>query len=225
MNRCRDLCLRSGKTNSTNRVGMSRRFIAVSVLAMVVCTACMTSGSKDRTAVPSSDSQRSVATTIPGSSQSDRNWIRFEAPDGAFEVDFPALPREIADSVDTPIGPQPVTRFKSSIDGCEFDAGYLRRSSNVLAKLVGQNSILDSACDGTAEHLGGRVVERTELTIDGHPGRDIRVQVTDHPERLVIARLVITEQRIYHAIACLPERTTSRESDGEWFLDSFKFIP
>jgi len=217
--------LRAGAINPIEYVSQSRRFIAASVLATVICSACMTSGPTKRTAASPSDSQpHSVAATIPDSFQSERNWVRFDAPDGAFAVDFPGMPSETEGSVDTPIGPQLVTRFKSSIDGCDFDAGYLQRSSNVLAKLVGQNSILDSACEGTAANLGGRVVDRTVLTIDGHPSRDIRIQVTDHPDRLVIARLVITEERIYHAIASLPERTTSRQSDGKRFLDSFKFI-
>jgi hypothetical protein len=134
------------------------------------------------------------------------DWLAFRGESGDLTALFPAsfVPRRVDDAVDSPIGSQKIVRFVGRDDEQDFDAGYLIRSSNPLAALAGERRILDAACDGTARHLGGTVRSSRPCEVDGHAARDLDIALpadAAHPDgRRALARLIITDQRIYHAI-------------------------
>ena len=202
----------------------SKRMVLI-LLTLVVCAICMTCTSDHDEGVSFEvPLQFNHAPPQPPVSHEDlpaSEWIRFVSPDRDFEVALPTVPVQFADSVKTPIGMQPVTRFKAAAAGCEFDAGFLQRSANVLARFVGQESILESACEGTAEHMGGKVVDSSTLALDGQPARDIRIQFDGERKSLAMARLMITDDRIYHAIVRMPaDSSATQQSNAHRFLDS-----
>lgn len=134
------------------------------------------------------------------------DWFVFRGDSDDLTALFPAslVPQRVDDAVDTPIGSQKIVRFVGRDDQLDFDAGYLIRSTNPLAALAGERRILDAACDGTARHLGGTVRSSRPCEVDGHAARDLDIALpadAAHPDgRRALARLIITDQRIYHAI-------------------------
>ena len=147
-----------------------------------------------------------VADVSTGGSSDD--WVAFHGDANELIAVFPAdvQPQHVDDAVDTPIGSQKIVRFIGSDRDQSLDAGYLIRSSNPLALLAGEKRILDSACEGTARHVGGTVKRSNAMTVDGHAARDIEIAMPAddaHPEGgRAVARLIITDDRIYHAIVC-----------------------
>jgi len=123
----------------------------------------------------------------------------FSPEDGSFQATLPAAPAHREESIDTPIGPQKIVRYVATTPEGEFDAGYLVRTSTALTRLAGDERILDGACRGTARQLGGTVRKSTPIEVDGHSGRDLEIELPEG--RRASARLVITSDRIFHAIA------------------------
>lgn len=153
------------------------------------------------------------------------SWERFQSPDGDFSVELPGTPTPFNDTVSTPIGNQAVVRYKMTSEGCEYDSGYLQRSAHILAKLVGEESILKSACDGTAAHLRGRVTRSTSISIDHCAAREVEIELKDDPLHRATARLIITNDRIYHAIVITPVLGSEHQAaSGRRFLDSLHVI-
>ncbi len=152
-------------------------------------------------------------------------WTAFEPPDHDFAVLLPHPPLESGDSASTPIGSLAITRFKASAENCDFDAGFLQRSTSALAQLVRDETILTSACDGTASHLGGRVVSSADMTIDGRLARDLVIHSDNDDRTVVLARLVLGESRIYHAIVRMPvDASASQAACARRFLDSLRIL-
>lgn len=146
--------------------------------------------------------------SIPGIQRdtSDDQWVFFGGESDEFEALFPpgADPKRVDDAVDTPIGSQKIVRFVFADDEAGYDAGYLIRGKSPLAALAGEKRILDSACEGTAKHMGGRLITTAKREVDGHAARDIEIELPAddaHPHGAhATARLIITDNRIYHAI-------------------------
>ena len=182
------------------------------------CTSNIHETSSKRKSTLESKDDGTAETPLP-----EQSWVDFESPDHDFHVLMPVPPERSLDSVSTPIGMQPVTRFKAHADGIEFDAGYLQRSANVLTRLVGQQSILESACEGTAKHMGGKVLTSKAITLNDHPARDISIGFAVGERESGVARLVITDERIYHAIVRMPANPSAVQSnEARWFLSSMR---
>ena len=198
-----------------------RRTLLLAATGLIItCTRCTWESRKNGSA-----SSASLPLTMPRASIAKSNWQTFAFPESSVEVSFPTAPVPVTDTVKTPIGPQPVTRYKAELVGLAFDAGYLPRSRNPLAALAGESRILRSACEGTAAHLHGTITHTRNLQIAGHTGREIDIDIDDagahHP---ALARLVMTDNRIYHAIVrATGADATSLATTGRRFVESLQF--
>jgi hypothetical protein len=192
---------------------LSRRTMLVAASPVVPAMALMVIWGCDRTVPPPSFASLSavapLSTAAHGDdSADDTNWVEFHESDSDFTAAFPVglKPKRLDDTVPTPIGSQRVVRFQARQGSVAFDAGYLIRTPHPLAALAGEGRILESACDGTARSLGGRVVATTSSKVDGHASRDIEIDLPADEQhshgRHASARLIITDTRIYHAIIC-----------------------
>ena len=212
--------------DSQRRRTVAQRVGVLTVIMSAMCAGSVTCtvGQHTRHANPAAAPQALMAMGSSIDGENAPEWIAFEPANHDFSIAMPAAPVEVDDVVATPIGDQPVTRFTASSNGCDFDVGYLQRSANVLARLVGEEAILKSACDGTASHMGGWVVNRAALTVDDLPASDIQIRLKDDAVHLANARLVITEHRIYHAIVRMPmDASPSQVAGAQRFLESLHF--
>jgi hypothetical protein len=193
--------------NSVNK--RSRAQLAIPVAVIIVATAANCAQQRFDEAVlaqmPSAATAEHNSVLTPDRDPQD--WVTFHDPDDRFTALFPGdQPAREDDSVKTPIGQQSVIRYKLRSDSMVFDAGYLQRSRHPLAAIVGEQSILASSCEGTASHMGGRIVRSTRIEVDGYPAREIQIDIASPVQHSVAqARLVITPERIYHAIIKLPD--------------------
>ena len=177
---------------------------AASAIAVAIIVGCAGDPPRQAAAIELKTTDESATVVV----ETQDGWVAFHGDSNDLIAAFPAQvqPRHVDDAVDTPIGSQKIVRFIGSDHDQTLDAGYLIRSSNPLAILAGEKRILDSACEGTAKHVGGTVKRSNAITIDGHTARDIEIALpvdASHPEGgRAVARLIITDNRIYHAIVC-----------------------
>ena len=193
--------------NSVDRRSLAQLAIPVAVIIVATAANCAQQRVDEAviSQIPSAGTAEQNTVLTPDHNQQD--WVTFHDPDDRFTVQFPGdQPVREDDSVKTPIGQQSVVRYKLRSDSMVFDAGYLQRSKHALAAIVGEQSILASSCEGTASHLGGRIVRSTRIEVDGYPAREILIDIASPVQHSVgQARLVITPERIYHAIIKLPD--------------------
>ncbi len=154
----------------------------------------------------------------------DHNWSFFSPPNGTFRVKMPGHPM--------PVKPQPLPlavleNFQSShkapfLGQFIFIAGS-GKPRNIPGKAKGPApgtpEWFDAAINLILEGSGGTLVEQTEITHQGFPGRELEIRLGDDGEvRLV--RVYFVKKRVYY----LSVEGVGLEPDDDYakpFFDSF----
>jgi hypothetical protein len=85
---------------------------------------------------------------------------------------------------------------------------------------VSDQKRLDAFRDGFVKSFKGKVLKEKKIELDGHPGRDLRIQPSTAAQ-LIRARVFVVKERRYQIYAKGPSETVSSQ-DVDEFLDSFK---
>jgi len=83
--------------------------------------------------------------------------------------------------------------------------------------------VLDYLRDGALSGTNGKakLVGETDISIEGHPGRELRVE---YPDGFSIARIYLVRNRIYQVFASIPADKKAQEPTVVKILDSFKLL-
>jgi hypothetical protein len=164
-----------------------------------------------------------VAITLVAGTASAETWKEFESKVGKCAVSMPGTPTENKQTFDTEAGP--VEAYLYMLETDSGDVAYLMGFNDFPADLVAQSDpqvMLDGARDGAVRNVGGKLLEEKKISINGHPGRYIKVSAPgDNGENLVFARVYLVKNRLYQALVVFPKKTL-RQGDVDKFLGSFR---
>lgn len=101
-----------------------------------------------------------------------------------------------------------------------FMVGFLDRQE--MLEKAGKE-VLDFLRDSILTQAQGRakLVSETDITLDGHPGRQLKLEF---PDGIALARIYVVGNRIYQAIASLSTANKAKEPQALKVLESFKLL-
>ena len=140
------------------------------------------------------------------------------SPDGDFSVAMPGTPH--VGMIPTPLTPKLVTRSWSVNDGLRNEylvswTDYREHVASLPATVAGSAR----ACEALVQARSGRLLDSSEITVDGRPAR--ACSFTESDGRLTKARFVATQARFYQVMASVTGAGANDEADR--FLNSFKW--
>jgi hypothetical protein len=145
-------------------------------------------------------------------------WQRFEPEIGGFSILFPGTPEKQTETVPTAGGTIETVFFLVE----QEDMGYsvnLADYSEVSLSEGDVELMLEGAREGAVRNVGGDLLEETSITLDGHPGRALKIAVED--QFVVDARFYLVGNRLY-ILQAISVGNTSHSSNVKKFLDSFR---
>ena len=163
---------------------------------------------------------------VPVGAQDRLNGIEYVSAAGRFKIKFPGVPQEFETPYDLNPG-QFVTHFVTLATDVTHTVNYTDFPTNMeKPEIVKQ--FLDNARDVALLRVakdGPRILSETDVSMEGHPGRLLRVELRG--DALIRSRLVVVGTRVYVLSVTTPKRP---DAQGEYeklatiFFDSFKLI-
>ena len=141
-------------------------------------------------------------------------WVEFTSKEGGFSV---LMPKEPTMRKQTAPG---------SVEVCMFIAeypvvAYGVRYNDLPGKVADPEKALDDGCAGAVRSSGGMLLTEKKISLDGYPGREIRIKTRDNI--IYTARIYVVGQRFYQTIVTVPEGMDISKAMKK-FMDSFKLI-
>ncbi len=146
----------------------------------------------------------------------------FVSLDGRFSI---SLPKQVSSyepqSANTPAGRVEGALYTWTMSNGKFAAGYVDRPEQLEAAA---KTYLDDFRNKLVERVksqGGNLVNETELSLNGHPGREFRV---DTPAGLFLFRIYLVKQRMYQLVASIQNNNQTQLDEAVKTLSSFKLL-
>lgn len=152
-----------------------------------------------------------IIMAILGCQLSPPPFTEFVSEEGGFSISMPGPPNEERETTS-----EGVLSYTYSAE--TSDAIYIVVYSDFRRDFVEDYDpgwILDTAQDGAAGK--GELLSSEPITLDGHPGRDLKIQTSDGT--VVFTRYYLVDVRLYQLVASTESGTMTTEV-GEFF-DSF----
>lgn len=155
-------------------------------------------------------------------SRSDRRWQVFRAPDGSFSVALPGSPREQSHRDESAEGALDSHVYTVGFTNGEEYMVMVTDLPDATAARLGDARVLDAACEALTSG-GRRIVERRPISIGGHSGTEVRVELPDGIKSgggIAEYRIVYARPRVYQIAVATngePELSTVRDR----FFESF----
>jgi hypothetical protein len=160
----------------------------------------------------------------PAAEYSPQSWKEFSSAQGRFAALFPGTPAEQTEAVDTASGK--IDMHTVSLSSVAF---YVVAYSDFPFNLEEPETIkqnLDNGRDMGVKGVDGRLLEEKEITVEGHPGRYLKVQAGNGG--IIRSKIIIVGNRNYTLVVVTndqgaPEATLRfHEEIASKFHDSFK---
>ena len=154
------------------------------------------------------------------------NGIEYASAAGRFKIQFPGMPQEFETPYDLKPG-QFVTHFVTLATDVTHTVNYTDYPTNMEKPDV-VKKFLDNARDVALLRVakdGPRILSETDVSMDGHPGRLLRVELRG--DALIRSKLVVVGSRVYVLSVTTPKRAAGQreyEKLATTFFDSFKLI-
>jgi hypothetical protein len=146
------------------------------------------------------------------------DWYNFTSVEGAFSVLMPRTPDE-SSATDHSSGHTELM-YGAKVGPVAYVVRYADYPPDVI-KNAGTDNWLDSERDYLVISVPGKLMSERTISIEGYPGRELRVQADDGKFR--IARLYLVKDRLYKVYAVMPDQN-SITPKIEQFLDSFTLL-
>ena len=158
-------------------------------------------------------------------------WKEFVSKEGGFKIKMPGVPTEVTQPVESKSGTV-VAHFHSLITkSAEYVVGYTEVAQNVET-LQPSKATLDAIRDRTLAKENGKLLSEQDVSVAGHPGRALVIEVSDGVFR---DKYFLVANRLYTVTVFTP--ATNGQSDGDTarirraqetvanaFLDSFSLL-
>ncbi len=156
-----------------------------------------------------------------GDSKEEAEWERFDFEEGNFSIMFPEEPEGQTESVPTAIGTLETRIYMVEQKDMAFLVNFVDYPPEVV-EMQDVQTMLDGGVQGAVSNVGGTLLNQRDLTLNGHPGREIQAEATVEGEEVVFkARIYIVENRLY-MIQALSYKADASSPDLDKFLDSFQ---
>jgi hypothetical protein len=148
----------------------------------------------------------------------------FKSEAGRFTVMTPAPLQESVQPVETQTGNIDLHLFTGQQDEIAYVVGYCDYSPEV-AKPHNAEAMLDGACDGAVSNTKGKLIAEDNITLDGHPGREVVIQIAheDQPPMIIKGHFFMVQTRLYQVTVVAPRSRANDKAVGD-FLQSFKLL-
>jgi hypothetical protein len=145
-------------------------------------------------------------------------WTTLRSPEGGFEVEMPAVPELARHTVETVLGPLEFTVHSARLGSASYQIIWVEYPEGAIED---QEAVLDAARDGAVARSGSRLVREESIEVEGHPGREIELDVQG---RIVgLDRLFLVGNRLYQ-ILLAGDPGSLHSAEALRFLASFRLI-
>jgi hypothetical protein len=142
----------------------------------------------------------------------------FKSPDNSFTVMLPKDVKEEKQAVNTQLGPIEFVSYNAKAKHQEFSIAYSDYPDSFVTATDPQ-ILLDGSRDGALANIQGRLLSETIIDMNGHPGRELRIE---GPQKLILkSRLYLVGNRLYQVMAVSKPDHSFDKKIEEVFL-SFK---
>lgn len=152
----------------------------------------------------------------------DASWREFIPEEGRFSILVPRTPRETTETIETEMG----TLDEHTFTIIHGDIAYIVNYGDYPQGLMNADhyAMLNALRDGAVESVGGKLLSERAISIDGYPGREIKVKISSSTETVIMqVRIYIVRNRLYYIYTMAPEARAS-SPDIKKFLRSFKLL-
>lgn len=158
-------------------------------------------------------------------------WKEFLSNDGGFKVSMPGIPTETSQPVDTKPG-APLAHFHAlTTKTAEYTVGFTTFARD-LESMQSSRVTLAGIRDRILVKESGKLLSETDVSLEGHPGRALVIEVNDGMFR---DRYYLVRNRLYTISVFTPTVKgvspgdavgirKAQETIAERFLDSFKLL-
>jgi hypothetical protein len=155
-----------------------------------------------------------LLTAAPRAATGQASWKELRSDDGRFVVLMPGTPKESRMS-NAGIS---LTQYV-----LETELGYFMVSWNDMPPTATPGQVLDNMRDGVLRRSPGtRVLGEKQITIEGHPGREVQIGKDGMPG-VMLVRLYVVEKRLYTMMTGSDD-TPQGAVERDRFLGSFRLI-
>jgi hypothetical protein len=149
-----------------------------------------------------------------GCAQGTGKMALFNCKEGSFSVMMPGEPKHTSESMTAPAGPTVLHSYE--VD--EGETVYLVTYSDYPTLDAAKS--LEKGVKELAKALDGKVVSDKSISVNGRPGRRVRVE---SKEMVALAMIVISGKRMYQVLFGTPVGAEPPPK-AEEFLSSFKIL-
>ena len=156
-------------------------------------------------------------------------WKEFVSTEGGFKVLMPGVPAEVSQPIDSRPGAAVAHFHALTTKTAEYTVGYTTFGRD-LESMQASKVTLDGIRDRIIIKESGKLLSETDLTMEGHPGRALIIEVSDG---IFWDQYFLVGSSLYTVTVFTPTVKVASSADGEGirkaqeniakrFLDSFK---
>ena len=149
--------------------------------------------------------------------QQDQSSATFTSKEGAFSVTLPGTPKEKSEDISSNNGPTTLHTFM--VERNEGQNFFLVGYSDYQTKLDADASWA-SVINGQVESLKGKITADKTVTLNGHPGRSVTIEVEG---TLFLSTVYVAGNRLYQMMYGMP-KGDAMPPDAKEFFDSFRIL-
>lgn len=160
-----------------------------------------------------------------GAASAQTEWKEFRWKEGGFAVLTPVTPAYRKQASTTPGGTFEAHLFTATASPFNYAVIYLDLPESQVTE-SGPAAVLEANRDSFVEGARGKLAADQKVTLEGHPGREFRVERpgdTQAAAKEYRVRQYLVRNRLYQVVAVSP-RAESPSPDLTRFLDSFKLL-
>ena len=155
-------------------------------------------------------------------------WISFKSPSFNYTIDFPSVPSEVTDTIETDAG-------LMLLNVAELDCSAQDNNNNLMYMInctVYPESLIHSklsditdnffasTINGAVSNISGKLLSLSEIEYAGYPGRQVEISA-DEGLSFFTSRLYLIENRFF-MIIILTDSEKGNNPDINRFFNSFR---
>lgn len=148
-----------------------------------------------------------------------QDWKEFNSNECRCSALFPGTPQSKTQGMQTKVGTLEAKMFMLEMPSAFYAMAYVDYPKDAVAKGA-PDELLNGARDGAVGNVKGKLVSETKITMNGAPGRELRIEAPG--DLNLTARIYLVNQRLYQVLVVAP-KAKEGEAEAKKFLDSFKF--
>jgi hypothetical protein len=147
-------------------------------------------------------------------------WQTFRSPDGKFSVNLPGKPIVEEDEQIPVAGGNAATTHAVSTqpnDHVAYNCTYVEYPSLITQS---PDEVLTEASNGGLKNVQGTLISEKQITVDGHPARDVQARAGENST--YDTRLILVGNRLYMLMVVDTGKPRRDGKNIQKFFDSFK---